>query len=315
MIDSLNPYALIMRIRRWLYRRGFLKSCHPGVPVISIGNISMGGTGKSPMTIYLAELIASRWKKKVAVVSRGYRRKSHGFVLVRDGSDVLVKVEQSGDEAMMIAKRLPDAITIVDEDRAHGAREAMLLGAEVILLDDGFQHRRLKRDLDIVLLNDDKHAFPFGKLREGTAALKDADLLVGDPPADISFIQRPISITLIPTNTSIPLERLRGARVLALSSIANPSRFHATLRELGAEVIEYALRDHATYSASRTAGVVQRATNASATLIVTTEKDLAKLGPYVSSFTAELPLAVLSIATEITRGNELLISRLEAILG
>src|ERR1051325_2696603 len=115
IFDYLNPYAYVMRLRRHMYERGTFKSYHPGIPVISIGNLAVGGTGKSPMVLKVAKYIGERGKR-VAIVSRGYGRKSKGFVLVRDGSQILAKVQQSGDEAQMLAQELTGAIVIVDED-------------------------------------------------------------------------------------------------------------------------------------------------------------------------------------------------------
>src|ERR1035437_9285714 len=142
IFDYLNPYAYAMRLRRRLYERGMLRSSHPGVPVISVGNLSLGGTGKSPMVLAIAHYIMSQRGKRVAIVSRGYKRRSKGFVLVSDARRVLAKVEDSGDEAQMFAQMLPGAIVIVCEGRARGAEQATRLGADAIVLDDGFQHLR-----------------------------------------------------------------------------------------------------------------------------------------------------------------------------
>ncbi len=116
----------------------------------------------------IAEDLERKHGKRVAIVSRGYKRRSKGFVLVRDGNDILAPVERSGDEAQMFAEALPNAIVIVDEDRVHGAREAKALGAEAIVLDDGFQHLRLKRDLNILLMGSGHSAGAALRAGEGT---------------------------------------------------------------------------------------------------------------------------------------------------
>src|ERR1035437_10976461 len=123
IFDYINPYAYAMRLRRRLYERGSLRSSHPGVPVISVGNLSLGGTGKSPMVLAIARHLMEQ-HKRVAIVSRGYKRRSKGFLLVSDARRVLATVESSGDEAQMFAQMLPGAIVIVSEDRVRGAEQA-----------------------------------------------------------------------------------------------------------------------------------------------------------------------------------------------
>src|SRR5580698_9127695 len=121
LIDYFNPYAYAMCVRRKLYELGWVKSYHPGIPVISVGNLTMGGTGKSPLVLLIADYIEKKHGKRVAIISRGYKRRSKGFVLIRNGGQILVTVEESGDEAQMFAEAAPNAIVIVDEDRVHGA--------------------------------------------------------------------------------------------------------------------------------------------------------------------------------------------------
>ena len=181
MIDYLNPYAYVMRLRRALYERRILKSSHPGIPVISIGNLSLGGTGKSPLVEKIANYLYHTKGDRVAVLSRGYRRRSKGYVLIRDGGEILANVEDSGDESQMLAEVLPHAIIMVDEDRVHGAYQAKSLGADVILLDDGYQHLRIERDLNILLVDSAQqftNVIPFGKLREPLSAARAADVII-----------------------------------------------------------------------------------------------------------------------------------------
>ena len=179
--DLINPYSYAMKLRRLLYRKGILKSERVSVPVISIGNLSMGGTGKTPITLALARYCIETLNRKTAIVLRGYKRKSSGFLIVSNGKEILEDVTKSGDEAQLYAQELPEAIVICDEDRVRAARNAVKLGAEVILLDDGFQHLRLKRDLNILLINSDEGippVVPFGKGRETASALNNADFIL-----------------------------------------------------------------------------------------------------------------------------------------
>ena len=120
------------------------------MPVISVGNISAGGVGKTPFVEMLIEKL--KISRQLAVVSRGYKRKTTGTIVVSDGSGKLSSVENSGDEPIQLACKYPELIVVVDEQRVRGARKAIELGAKIILLDDGFQHRYLHRDLNIVIL-------------------------------------------------------------------------------------------------------------------------------------------------------------------
>ncbi len=300
IFDYLNPYAYAMRLRRKLYERGTLRSSHPGVPVISIGNLSLGGTGKSPMVLLVARYLMSQRGKRVAIVSRGYKRRSKGFVLVSDARRVLATVDNSGDEAQMFAQSLPGAIVIVSEDRTRGAKEAKRLGAEVILLDDGFQHQHLQRDLNIVLIDAERPlsaVIPFGRFREPFSAVRAADAIVFTNAGD-KFVMRnhwdrlkpylrpnviaaavwstPQSLHHIASGVPFPLDDLRAKRVIAFSSIASPARFHRMLERLGAEVIARELGDHAEYTQAFATTLMRDAERSGAQILVTTMKDAVK---------------------------------------
>ncbi|HEY3875068.1 MAG TPA: tetraacyldisaccharide 4'-kinase, partial [Candidatus Kapabacteria bacterium] len=283
-IDYFNPYAYLMRARRFAYRRGWLRSQAAEVPVVSVGNLTMGGTGKSPMVLLIAEYL-ERKGKRVAIVSRGYKRASKGLVIVRNGGDILVPVEESGDEPQMVAALLPNAIVIVDEARVRGAQRARELGAEVIILDDGFQHLQLKRDVNILLANGEVSAvLPFGHAREPESAMQAADLIVFTDGEEKNGKRNEaeIVVTSVPsklqsfTNAEVPLASLRDKSVLALSSIARPERFQNMLTTLGASVTPFALSDHAPYSKELAKKIMQSAEACSAELIITTMKDAAK---------------------------------------
>lgn len=183
----LSPAALLyesaVRMRNAAFARGWFKAYKALVPVVSIGNISIGGTGKTPVTINIArELIAQG--KKVAILSRGFRRKSKGIVVVSDGKQLLCSVEQAGDEPYLIAQSVPQAVIIVSAQRAPAARMAIeLYHCDMILLDDGFQHRAMSRNSDIVLVDynhdlDKDCMFPAGTLREPLTELKRASAIV-----------------------------------------------------------------------------------------------------------------------------------------
>lgn len=184
LLNFINPYFYIISLRNLLYDKNIFKTFKFSVPVISVGNISLGGSGKTTLVRYLCEKLCSTFH--IVVLSRGYKRKSKGPVLVMYKGEIKSDLERGGDEPYLLAKifeksNLPVSI-IVDEDRVRGGNIAFrCLSAELIILDDGFQHRRLKRDIDLVLL---KHKdlkdilFPFGRLREPISSLKRAQAII-----------------------------------------------------------------------------------------------------------------------------------------
>lgn len=172
-------YAIVLNIRHWLYDSGILKSRSFSVPTICVGNLALGGTGKTPHTEYLIRLLKD--KANVAVLSRGYGRKSKGFVL----ADESTTYEQIGDEPMLYHTRFEDIIVAVDEDRCDGVSRLMRLGKtpEVILLDDAFQHRQIKPGLNLLLteyydLYKKDMLVPAGRLRDVKSAAKRADIII-----------------------------------------------------------------------------------------------------------------------------------------
>ena len=182
-------YGLALRIRHLFYDKGWKKSFSPEVPTICVGNVSAGGTGKTPHVEMILRMLVAQWKQP-AVLSRGYKRKSKGFQIVpHDGSAL-----QFGDEPVQIARKFPDITVAVDKDRIHGCEE--LRGAGVIVLDDAFQYRRLKPSLSIVLVDYNHPVFkdrliPWGHLRDLPSRLKKADVvLVTKCPAYLDVQER-----------------------------------------------------------------------------------------------------------------------------
>jgi len=192
------PWGSLMALRRRMYHAGLFASAPAGLPVVAIGNISLGGTGKSPLARWLAEAVIRggphalsgvlpALPPPVAVLSRGYGRSSRGWRLVSRGGGLLLDVEEGGDEPVMLARQVPAAWVAVCEDRREGARRLRELGAGCVLLDDGFQHLALRRDADLLLWDcavdpAREPVLPFGRLREEPAAALDATvLLLGRP--------------------------------------------------------------------------------------------------------------------------------------
>lgn len=340
LVNAFNPYALAMALRRKMYSTGTLMTHRVGIPVISIGNLTMGGTGKTPSTIFLAKHIVSTHDKKVAVILRGYKRESSGYQLVSEGNGPLLDVRTSGDEAYLLAEELLGSIVIVDENRVRGAEEAKKLGAEVILLDDGYQHMRIHRDLNLLVVNVEKplgSVLPFGVSREDSDAAKDADFLLLTNAAheeNANEIARQLSIAkgmkipsarvrsitkgLASLDPAVPdlagLTALSGKRVLAVASIANPKRFTYLLRQHGADVELEDLGDHASYDENGVRKIVQRAEEVHADMIVTTQKDAVKSREYILSAGISFPVYVLAHEFEFLSGERALLDMVDKLL-
>jgi tetraacyldisaccharide 4'-kinase len=308
IVDILNPYVWVMTVRRILYHKGSLPSTKVSVPVISIGNITTGGSGKSPIAKLIAEYLRDSLGKKPAIVMRGYKRKSKGFLLVSDSRQILADINQSGDEAQSFARELGGVMVVCDEDRASGAKKAIASGADVILLDDGYQHMALKRDLNILLIDkhSHQHVIPFGKNREDITSSSDADIIIRTDENEITIAHKKDAIivraklaashiTFLDSSKRSP-DYLKGKRVLALSSIANPERFHNLLSSFDADIIPYVLEDHAEYSAAIITDVLERAKSDDCDVIITTTKDIVKSREYFDNTENTVEVGVLHIS-------------------
>lgn len=319
------PYGIAGAIVQWSRAR------HPvrlDVPVVSVGNLVVGGTGKTPLTIFLARRL-SALGRSVAIVSRGYGRLSRSVVVVSEGQRPLVGWEEAGDEPVLEAMVTRGVIVVVGADRVRAARYAVdKLGADVILVDDGFQHVRLARDLDVVTVDarspvGNGHLLPGGTLRESPLGIGRADLLVvtrcgetGDagrvettlgplaPDAPmVTTRMRPAELWDVGTGEAVRLSDVRSRRCLALSSIAAPSGLDETLAHMGLEVASaLAFPDHHRYSERDHALVVEEARSSCAEVIVTTEKDAVRL----AAWRPPLPLVALGIEIEVLEGSEFL---------
>jgi len=320
-------FAQVVRVRRWLHASGLLPGARLDATVVSVGNLSLGGTGKTPITATLARR-AQAAGRRVAVLSRGYRRRSSGRVLVADHDGVRADVDAAGDEALLLARALPGVAVVVDRDRASAGRFAVrTLGADLLLLDDGFQHLAVERDLDIVLIDattDPERArtLPAGRLREPLDALRHADVVLLTrahhahdeiglrrtlrryaPGCPIYPVRHTYTALVDVHGRSESVDELAGAGVLALSSIGNPVQFERDLECLGARITErLRFRDHHRYRASDLELVIERARRAGSERIVTTTKDLIRLEALPEP---PLPLHALTIEPVIADLDEL----------
>lgn len=289
-------YGVAVRARVLLYRLNILPSHSLPRKVISVGNITVGGTGKTPVTIALAEFFVKSGKK-VAVLSRGYKGKANGAAIVSDGKKMLLGPDEAGDEPFLIASRLKGVPVVVCPDRVKGGKLIMeRFSPEVIILDDGFQHIRLRRDVNIVLIDLEEgfgpgYLLPRGILREPVSALKRADfaLIKGGPARDavwealqrysvpsIAFNYKASSVYDIETGEEIAAPDLPGMKAVAVSGIANPFSFSETLTKLGVKAVRsFSYPDHHAYSEKDITDIEKAASDTG--VVITTEKDGVKL--------------------------------------
>jgi tetraacyldisaccharide 4'-kinase len=305
-------YGKAASVRASWYASGRLAAHSLPRPSISVGNLTFGGTGKTPFVEFLARRF--RFEGRVpAILSRGYGRRSRGVVVVGAGEGPLVSAEEGGDEPVALARAAPGVIVVVAERRADAARRAADLGADLLLLDDGYQHLSARRDVNLLLL-DARDPFPAGRLREPVSAAERADAVVftrverGAPtetarqtlarfaPRAPVFHAR-IRAAGLRDDRGAPIEAatLPPRRVLAVCGIAHPAEFAATLAEAGVspeERLEF--RDHQPYGERPLARIRAAAERTGASLLVTTEKDAVKL-----EGKSPLPIVTVRLAVEI----------------
>jgi tetraacyldisaccharide 4'-kinase len=320
-----KPYAAAMRLRRWAYRRGILRSRAAGAPVICVGNLTTGGTGKTPMVAWVVRRLVEAGRTP-AILTRGYKSRPGG-----QGG------EGDSDEVRLL-RELTGAAIAADPDRVAGAAAAVAGGADVLVMDDGFQHRRLRRDLDIVLIDAGEpfgfgHCLPRGLLREPPSALADADAVVithGDEvPLDRlmrlgervrrlaprashhAAVHRPTGL-IDDAGAARPLGDLLGRKVCAFCGLGSPEHFFTTLAGLGARLAaRRALDDHAVYTPALLAELAAEAKRAEAGILVTTQKDHVKL----AGMDCPAPLWQLAVEMEITGGRDELVERILGAAG
>jgi tetraacyldisaccharide 4'-kinase len=287
-------YGRVARLRRSWYERRPQSRRALDRTVISVGNLSVGGSGKTPVVASLARLLLDIGQRP-AILSRGYGRPRvlDGVVVASDGDRVLEPVERTGDEPQMLARTLKGVPVLVSPDRLVAGRLAeRRFGCTVMLLDDGFQHLVLGRDVDLLLVSCadlDDRVLPAGRLREPLDAARSADcLLVPGSPEEVarvsaafdgmqvfSVLNRYGPLRPLDQQVSLPAGR---PRVAATAGIARPQRFFHALRELGYDVArEIVFPDHHWFTTADLDRVGRAARDAGAELIVTTEKDAARL--------------------------------------
>jgi tetraacyldisaccharide 4'-kinase len=283
-------YGAAVAARNALYDAGVFAVSSVATPVISVGNITAGGTGKTPLVEAIVEMLI-RAGAKPAVLSRGYRRTSSGTVTVSDGAAVLADADEAGDEPAQIARKFPGCVVVVDEDRARGARHIeTTYRPDAIVLDDGFQHRALGRDLDIVVLGGTREPLlPAGNGREHEGSLRRAGFIVlggglesaparaaGKPVARMRYEIEKFSGPV--AGTVVGKRQLAAGRFVAFCGIGNPGSFRATLSGHGLEPAAFlAFPDHRRYGAGDLDRIESARLRSGAQYVVTTEKDATRL--------------------------------------
>ncbi|HZY10331.1 MAG TPA: tetraacyldisaccharide 4'-kinase [Bacteroidota bacterium] len=292
-------YGFVVWIRNCCYDFRIFRVHRVGVPVISVGNLTTGGTGKTPLVEYLVKYFIDR-NKKVAVISRGYKRTTKGMMIVSNGCGAQVNVEMSGDEAYQVAEKYPQSIVIVDEYRARASMHAIeKFKVDLIILDDGFQHRSLHRDIDIAMIDGEQsfwkmNMLPAGMRREPLRGLNRATVIVfSGNPVDENFIDEvkqtfnktymkaifcPTSAHKFIGESLIPLSYLNGKKCIAFCGIGNSNSFLTTLRELNLQILDFvAYPDHHRFSIEELRNIKVRFDGKKADLIITTEKDSVRI--------------------------------------
>jgi tetraacyldisaccharide 4'-kinase len=320
-----------MKARRALYRAGRLHVYELGVPVISVGNLTTGGTGKTPLVEWIANELAQA-NRRVCILTRGYgRRRARERVIVSDGTEILSDADRAGDEPLLLAERLKGlAAVICDADRVSAARWAVQnLKSEVFVLDDGFQHLRIARDLNILTIDatnpfGNGRVLPAGILREPRAEIERADCIVitrADDPTSTENVRREIaahhsgcpifaarnrlkglrSIQGKVARSRLAEEEVRASRATAFCGVGNPESFFSLLRDHGYQLAHtLAFPDHQNYSQGDVGRIARESFARGAQVLFTTAKDEVKL----RSLNFELPCYAVDIALEIEPEDE-----------
>ncbi len=293
-------YGIVTYIRNLMFDCGILKTIGLPKPVISVGNISVGGTGKTPVVEMIIDYLL-KCGKKIAVISRGYKRSSIGPVIISDGSKLLASFKEGGDEPYQMAKKYPEIIVAVDSDRSRiGKMLCEKYNFDVILLDDGYQHRKIERNLNLLTINAGRPPFrdcvlPAGNRREYLSSIKRADAVLITRNVYSNYdelkekIKRYKDIPVIPVNYEMTniidgnnlkfkIDFLKDKKVVLFCGIADPAFFEGQVISFGAVVTHrFIYQDHHDYPLNELNKIFSVAGFDKADLIVTTEKDFARI--------------------------------------
>ena len=308
------PYRAIIQARNWGYNHHLIKINQVGCPVISVGNITMGGTGKTPMVHFLTETLLKK-DYRVAILSRGYKRNDTANLplVVSNGVHVLSNQKEAGDEPYLLARKNPGAVVIVDANRVRAGLSAIQrFKTNMIILDDGFSHRNLYRDLDLVMIDvlnpfGYGHLIPRGLLREPISALRRADAIIltrtchnKEYPEIQEMLERyqikqpvfrfslcPTRLTNLSTNKETLLDNPQD-KWIACSGIGQPKSFANTLQDIGLSICEHVIfPDHHPYKPIDIEYFRVLMKQNKARGVITTEKDAVKIIPLLKPIDTE----------------------------
>ena len=318
-------YTLIIYLRNKFYDWGWFKSYSVDAPVISVGNIQLGGTGKTPLVEYISRMLMENGKS-VAILSRGYRRKGKAGIIVEDDPKLEITPDMIGDEPYLLKQNLPGVILGVDASRLRMARKILKRRRDVIfVLDDGFQHRRLRRDLDIVLIDVSRWSalpflFPITYFRDVKYSLKRASCFVLNEQSEdkhkntklkeflLDKYNRPIFHSSIITQYLVSLvdeivikiEDFPDKNIFAFAGIGTPVNFFMTLKNLGFNILgKKNFQDHHQYNLKDLELIEKSAKNCNAATCITTQKDAVKIKGLLKNQKYTPPIRFYYLRTEV----------------
>lgn len=339
----LKPFSLLWesayRTRRSLYEYGVLKKEYFKVPILSIGNITFGGTGKTPMIIWLIKRL-EELELNTVILTRGYKGDlEHKSGIIRGGQKFLSNPQEFGDEPLLISKHMKKGAVIVGKRRSENLKKYFSeIKPDVVLLDDGFQHIELYRSFNIVLFDallpiDSYYTAPMGYLREGLTALKDADFILISRADQASedqidnllkllklhhrkdipigkFTYKPTCIIDSFDENMMPITELKGKRVIALTAIASPESFYRLLESYGADIVDKVVYpDHYFFKHEDINEVLVKSAQENA-VIITSEKDMVKIRKVIK----DSRIMSINIEVQFLSGEEELLTEIKRIL-
>lgn len=324
LLPLLYPLSLLYRtfiaLRNLFFDLGVFSRNRVDAIVISVGNLSVGGTGKTPLVLYLIDVL-SAFEKNIAVITRGYGRSSSSPKLYLPSEKINHWLE-SGDEPFLLKNRVENLVISIDSKRFRGAAEAIKKGkSDLIILDDGFQHRSLKRDLDIVIVDNSKKLeerllIPAGRLREPLKSLKRADIVVfmgseedshgikgylKDETVLCGGLKEPELLIRADSNEAVSFSELKDKKITAFCGIGNPEGFRSTLNSFNPALLELLkFPDHHIYMQTDFNSISKRFLSSNSDFLITTEKDAFKLPP---NFLSEIDVYILRITFKLGWGK------------
>lgn len=323
-------YAALVAIRNWLFNKGFFKAKKINAKVISVGNITVGGSGKTPTVIYLTKLLKNE-KKNVGVLSRGYGRRSKGYLLVRDNEKILTTVDQCGDEIFHTVQEC-EVPAAVSENRAAGAKRMIAeTNVDTLVLDDAFQHRWIYRDVDILIceqkfLNDpnflNQNLLPTGNMRENFESINRADTIIvnrkfseklklpsslkeySEEKRIFNACYKAIGFVDIKRKIEYKTENFEGQKSLVVSGIANPYSFINALKQAKVDTQNQIIfSDHKFYTHKEVQKIRKEFYSTNSHSVITTQKDAVKLVKF-SREMDDIDIFYLKIRLEIDEEKE-----------